>query len=587
MAIKFTYQSDGGTGQTAEFAKVACRVGVCTGGVAGTLYELSSGQDPTPTLGYGPLPVADARASKLADADRYCLKVAATTAGAISAVTQSGSGPLITVAGSAMDGLSNTPYIAAKVKVKVIKGGALGTARVAVALDGASYVYEFDVPAEGPGTVIGSVDMTTLTTATDLGTKTLVLDPGAVTVTFASPATVAAAITAVDGAAGFSCDLVQGKYMRIRSDAVGAAASVEVDATSTADDELGLDNLTHAGGAATVTIPGTGLVITFPAGTYVLGEVYFFTTTAPRSSLAAIISAITAALVADPAVSFGLFVVLQTPLDEVDERAYADALDALCAGWEAGDDRRYVVWLLGAPLDGTDAADKAAMATHVSPHGAIAVRDCYLVSAAPQPAGQLRASAVEQLALRCVAQPRFSDDVGFGGYGPLQCLLKGADGTAARNEATATVKLGGSKGPGFTALTSKGGKAYFKRGVTRAGSSGQYARFVDLGVLRATKAVSQVLYALLQAYENPTFDLNADGTIFEADAAALETAFKEPCDELFVRARHFSRFTVTIDRAEKISDTRTLKVAWKAQIRGQGEDIEGTLTVGGTLTDTE
>src|SRR5262245_58859447 len=102
MAIKFIYQSDGGTGLTAEFAKVACRAGVCTGGDAGRLYELSPGQDPTPVLGYGPLVVADARAGRLASgAQRFCLKVEATTEGTISAVAQSGTGPLISVAGSA------------------------------------------------------------------------------------------------------------------------------------------------------------------------------------------------------------------------------------------------------------------------------------------------------------------------------------------------------------------------------------------------------------------------------------------------------------------------------------------------------
>ena len=590
MAIKFTYSSDGGPGQSAEFAKVVCRAGVCTSGVAGTLYELSAGQDPTPTLGHGPLAVADARAARLADAQRYCLKVEATTAGTISSVTQSGSGPTISVAGSAFDAISATPWIAAKVKIKVIRGGALGVARIAVALDGANYLYELDIPAESPATVLGTVDVTTLSLPSALDTLTLVLNYEgnlAQTCTFSAPGTPAAVVSQVDALSGAVADLVQGKYLRIRRPTVGTSSTLAVNASSTAEVLLGLATTQATGAASTVTLPGTGLVLTFASGTYVEGDTYTFTTTAPRCSLAAISAAITAALTADPAVRFGLFVPVQAPLDDADLRAYADALDALCQGWEAGDDRRYIVWLAGAPLDGTDAADKAAMLSHVSKHGAVATRDCYLVSAAPQPAGQLRASAVEQLAIRCVSQASFSDDVGFGGYGPLECLLRGPDGTLARNEATATVKLGGSKGAGFTVLTSKGGKAYFKRGVTRAGSTGPYARFVDLGVLRATKAVSQVLYDLLQAYENPTFDLNADGTIFEGDAAALEAAFKEPCDELFVRARHFSRFVVQIDRAEKISDTRALKVVWRAQIRGQGEDINGTLTVGGTLTDTE
>jgi hypothetical protein len=586
MAILFSIKSDGGPGLRADIAKILVLIGCCTGGVAGTLYEADPGQDLTPTLGYGPVAIADARMSIFApNAQRYALKVAASTAGTISAVTQSGAGPLITVAGSTMDAIT-TPFGEYKVKVKVLIGGLLssGAVRVAVALDGASYNYEFDVPPEAPGTVISTVDLNTLTLPGDLDTKTVVLDPGAVTVTLAAPATVAAAVAQVHAAAGFNADLVQGKYLRIRSDAVGASASVEVDATSTADDELGLDNLVHQGSASTVTIPGTGLVITFPTGTYVKDEVYSFTTTAPRASLAAITSAITAAITANPLASFMHFVPVQAPLDDVDLRAYADGLDVICAANEAAEDKRFLRYFLGAPLGTTDSADKAAMLTHVSRYGTVATRDCFLTAPTSQPQGRLRVSAVEQAAIRRAAAPSFSEDLGNGEYGALECTIVGADNTLARNEATASIKLGGSQGPGFAALTLKNGRAYFKRGVTRAGSG---TRFVDEGVATATSALAAVLFAELRSKENKTYELNANGTIAEFEAAALETAFEEVVNAQFVRGehKHFSRVVVTVDREEVMSNSRQLKIAWKAQIRGQGEHIDGTLTVGGTITE--
>lgn len=583
MAILFSISEQGITGVSTEFANIVLRVGCCTDGVANTVYEFDPGQDSQPTLGYGPLAVADARAAKHAqNAQRYACKVVATTAGEISAVTQTGSGPLPTVAGSDFDSLNGSPFGAYTAKVRVAVGGAPGTARVEVALDGAAYDYTFDIPAQAPPTLIGTVDVSGFTWGVggNVGTRTLTI--GAATCTFASPASATAMLAALEGAiSGYGFDLVQGKYLRIRKDTSGSGASFAVDAASTADSVFGLVNDTVNGSDSLVTIPGTGLEITFPTGTYVKGEIYSFTTTAPRCSLANITTALTTAG-QDHSIDFGLACVVQPPLDEVDARAYANALDGLAEAWEAQSDKRFVVWVANTPLDTADADVKLAMATHTSRHGAMAHRDCWLTSSSPQPLGSFRAPLVEALAIRCADQPSFSEDPGFGGYGPLPCDLASPDGaTKARNEATASIKMGTSKGPGFTTLESKGGKPYFTRGITRAGAN---SRFVDLGVVRAEKAAAAVLFQALRRFENPTFDLNPDGTMQEADAAALETAFVEELTEFFVRRKHFSAAVVQIDRAEDISSTRNFTVAWTLQTRGQGENATGKLTIAGTLT---
>ena len=257
MAISFQIKSVGVTGQRTDFARTVLRVGVCTGGVSGTVYELDPGQDPQATLGYGPLAVADMRASRyVQNAQRYALKVAGSTAGSISAVTQSGSGPLLTVAGMTLDALT-TPYLALSVKAKVRTAGALGTAQLDVALDGASYDYTFDVPAATPATVIGTVDTSAFTWGSGGTLDGLTVIIGASTCTFNDPADAAAMLAQLEAAiSGYGFDLVQGKYLRVRKDTLGAASTFTIDSASTADTVLGLSTAAATGSAASVKKAG-------------------------------------------------------------------------------------------------------------------------------------------------------------------------------------------------------------------------------------------------------------------------------------------------------------------------------------------
>jgi len=196
------------------------------------------------------------------------------------------------------------------------------------------------------------------------------------------------------------------------------------------------------------------------------------------------------------------------------------------------------------------------------------------------PLGVFRRSAARPLGIRLASQS-LSEDPGFGGFRELpECSMKGPTGALARNESTASTKLGGSKGPGFTVIKAKNGLPYFVRGVTRAG---QNSLFVDIGVQRMSAYAATIIYAALRDYENPTFDLNADGTLQEADAAALEEAFEQPLRRLIVQAKHASAVVVSIDRTEKVSQTRNITVTWSVQIRGQAEDITGTLSLVGEL----
>lgn len=583
MAIKFSITT--GTGlSNPDAANVVLRVGCCTGGTSYGRYEIDPGQDPVPAVGYGPLAAAAAQASRLGGSRQILLKIPATTPGVVSSVTKSPSNtsPLITVAGSAFDGLSDTPWDAYDLRVKVTTSGLPGAARVDVALDGGSYNYTYDVPPEPKATIDGTVDLTTVTLSTLNGTT---LKPtadvgGAQTITFTTPTSVDdIAVQANAQTTNMTFSIIQGKYLRLESDTAGASSTLSIDATSTADTILGVSG-TATGGASTLTLPGTGLILTFPAtAAYIKDTIYSASTTAPRHSQANMDIGLAQAN-GDTSLVYGLLEIVQEPIDGPDLRAYATGLDTSSAAWEAQEDKRFVPYIIGAPIAATDQQIKDAMSGHVSRYGSVAAGDIYTTHTTPLPKGIMRRSACRPLGIRLAAQS-LSEDPGFGGFGPLpECQMKSATGTAARNESSATVKLGGSKGPGFTVIKAKDGLPYFQRGVTRAG---QASLFVDIGVQRMSAYAASIIFSSLRRFENTTFDLKADGTLQEADASALEEAFREELQRRLVQEKHASAVAVEVDRAEKVSQSRNVTVTWSVQTRGQGEDITGTLSLVGEL----
>lgn len=592
MAIRFSIKAGSSRPQTGA-ANVVLRAGVCTTGTNNARYQLDPGQDPTPAVGYGPLAAAGASGSRLGGAKQILLKVPASIAGSIGSVTESpsGTGPTISIDGSSFDSVTNSPYDAFKFRAKVLKAGPVGTAVFGINLDGGlSYPYTFDVPAEGHATLDGTVDLTTLTLST-LNTTTLLVDEDTTTeqtVTFTTPSSVADIAAQINTqTTNITASIIQGKYLRLQSDTAGTASTLAINASSTGEAILGFStgagNMSATGSASKITIAEAGLVVTCPATSdYVLNTIYSSDTTAPRHSQAALDTALAAAN-ADLTIAWGVTEVVQEPVDAPDLRSYANDLDAILAGWEAQEDKRFGVWIIGAPLDETDSNIKTSMQGHVSRVGACAAGDIYVTETIPMPKGSIRRSACRPLGVRLAAES-LSEDPGIEPSLP-QCSMVAPDGTTlARNDNTATQKLGGSGGPGFTVIKAKNGLPYFKRGVTRAG---QNSVFVDIGVARMTAYASTIIFDRLRTQENRTYDLKPDGTIQEIDAQGLEEAFETELRRLLVQAKHASAVIVSIDRAEKISQTRNLTVTYTVQTRGQQEDITGTLFLTGELVEVQ
>ncbi len=595
MAIKFTITS-GQQIQPASAANVIARMGVVANAdPASTIYQFAIGQDVSTALPGGPLAVDCQYASTWSGAQHLGCKVPATTAGAISAVTKPGgsSSPSPTIAGSTFDSVSNSPYDAYSAALQY-SGGAPGACSVNVALDylagGAtgSYAYTYPIPALLPASQRGTVDVTGITWAT-LDNETLLFTPdgGAlVTVTFgANVAGEADVLSAFSGHPTITAAFVQvgdKRYLQVNAITLGSVGAL-VCGAGTADANLGFVNATTTNGVnATIKIPGTGLTITFPSGTY-LAEVHTFTTTAPRHSKADFDTAL-AVLGGRYDLAFGIVELVQEPVDATDLAQYVADTDTTAAAWEAQATKRFVHFVVPAPTSLADSAVAGALVSESGRYTTVAARSLYISTPKGLPQGSFKRSVARALTTRLAAIP-YSEDPGFGGFGALPgCSMLGPDGqTWAPDENSATTKLGTSKGPGYTVVKGKAinGRLlpYIVRGVTRAGSG---SLFVDIGVTRMILRAAAIIFAQLQAIENPTFDLNPDGKIQESDAQSLEDTWRQALLDELVPA-HASAALVSINRDENISQTRDLTVSYTVQERGQGEDITGTLTLTGTI----
>lgn len=373
------------------------------------------------------------------------------------------------------------------------------------------------------------------------------------------------------------------RYMEISGLVLGTSGTL-VSLGGSAADVLGFDLSTATGINSTLTIPGTGLAITFPVTSpYEARRVHSFATSAPTHSKADFDAAL-AALNADLAIDFGLVELVQEPADATALAAYVADTDATGAAWEAQESKRFVHFLVPAPSGATDLVVRNALTSQQSRYTTSTARWIYQDAVRGLPSGSFPRSAVRPLATRCAAVS-MSEDPGFAGFGPLPgCSMRGPDGvTKAPDESTATVKLGTSRGPGYTVIKGKAenGKLlpYFVRGVTRAGQS---SLFVDLGVTRMVARAGAIIYASLQKIENLTLDLMPEGTIQEHDAVTYEDTFLRALTGELV-PNHASAAVVTIDRAEVVSSTRNITVNYQVQERGQGEWITATLTLVGQL----
>lgn len=544
--------------------------------------------------------------------------IATPTWTAAPSVTKVGSGPSVTCA------LTNGApgcYDDHTITATVTAGGPNGLAKADITYDGSTVADSVIVPAEIAGSLIGTVDLTGVTLST-LNATTLVLTaPAALTTTFTTPTSVediAAQINAaaVGASVAVHAEILQDtagtKKLRLYTTTFGASVSLTIDApTSTGEAFLGFSsgasNLTTTGAAATLPLPFTGLTLTFPAGTYVKGDVYKIVCTGPRASLSALTAAATAAKDAYKVSPFGFLVVGQ-PSDSASNCAATEAaLSALTAGWLADTSAPITVThVVGTPfhvasatkatndanIATADAALLAAFSSVAANLDNVAGEDVYLPGASTLRNGSFRRTGALAWAAKRGSSSKVASDVGEG-LVPQASLLGPDLKTQARDEAHSTTKLGGGAGPGFSVLKSTSGglsAVKFAPGATRAGSS---SRLRYCGPVGVALEIGRLVFGQVELWEaltlptDPTTGRLDDGE--KEDRQNILTDLLQPfllptVEEGQPDLKNVSAFTVTIDNSQKLSDTNKIPVNIRFVPLGENEETDVNITALGTIS---
>lgn len=458
----------------------------------------------------------------------------------------------------------------------------------------------------GPATIMGTVDLTSFTW-TSLGTQTLNLTTGdgtLIPVTFATPANGAAAMTTmntalgVHGAAslvtiggtlvlrvtdaltnatstltvragtanaalglvagpvtyrGAQASIVQGKYLLITDGTTGQASTLTIGA-GTANTILGLTAGATTGAASTYVIPFTGITITFPVGTYVLSEIYSWSSTEPRFTPNDLATAIT--VLQQSGVYFRDIVLLNSPIDGADTRAFAAQAAVSLTTLRGALPRVFSMLLMNSSIGlpsaiaANDADVKAAMQGQTDSYVCVAHGDCYMQGTATS--GSFRRPLVFSLGIREASYP-ISSDPGNREQPSLEETAMVAPDltTLARNEDICTVAMQAS---GFTVARNELGFGYFCQGLTRSSSP----KFLYLPIMRTAVEAARILYINAKRYENASRFANPDGTIRESDAVAIETFINETVLESL--DNDISGSQTTVDRTGVVTITNTLGI---------------------------
>lgn len=461
------------------------------------------------------------------------------------AMSKSGSGPDVTLLAT-----DSGAYDDFDLSLRITKAGALGVATAEIAYDGSSYVESIILPVETPAVLRGTVNLTgTLPVLS--GTTLVFTAPASKTITFASNYSeaegVAAAFNALAPAQSLAVaarvheTAAGAKYIELYSTAVGVSATITVSASSTAETLLGLGTNTPTGGTAAVTLPNTGIQLVFDSGSWVADDVYTYTFIGLTASIAKQIEAAQAALASFDQHPFGYFV-FPEQASQIAAVTLAGAMHTLCATAAADPDApRFVDFVIGTKLHAASpskatndtgiAANDADFLSATAGQSASMFRnfahdDCYIEAAAGLPAGKFRRSAALAASIRRASLDRIAGNPGQYVI-PLVSLL-GPDGlTRARNEASATTKLGRKTGRAWClkSVNNQLGLVKFDVSPTGAGAS---SRFWDPGVVALSFSLATAACAVVQEWEGESWETDPESPAAVlpefADARANELA---------------------------------------------------------------
>lgn len=553
---------------------------------------------------------------------RVVASIAAPTWSAAPSVTHNGTGPTVTAA--LAQGASGC-FDDHTILVTVTTGGANGVATASIAYDGSTAAETIIVPAEPAPHLIGTVDLGGLTLSSLNSTTLVFTAPAALTVTFTTPTNVQGIADqintqAIAGTSTIRAQISQGtganvgkQFLDLYTTNGGAGVSLTIDApTSTGEAILGFSsgasNLTATGAAATMTLPYTGISLTFAAGTYVKGDTYQLVCVGPRASIQAIENAVTAAHDNYTNQQFGFFAVAQPSDTASNCAALFSALATQIAGYRSDANAPiYPYFVVGSPfhtassntttneanIATADAALLAAFSSSPAALDSVAVDDIYIPGSAALHAGSFRRSAAWAWTAKRAGTSKLGSDVAEDLV--TEASLVGPDGfTRARNEASATTKLGpapgGLSGSGFAVLrsTSAGlGSPKFSAGVTRAGSPSRL-RFSH--VVAVACEIARITFSVVESWVGQTPPTNPiTGQLLDSEAQhRADTLTSILAFALTPEGAppNVSSFSVSIDNSGKFIDTGILPVTVAFVPLGLVLEVKITITATGTVMTT-
>lgn len=312
--------------------------------------------------------------------------------------------------------------------------------------------------------------------------------------------------------------------------------------------------------AATYEVLGTGLTLTFAAGSYVEGETYTFTTTAPDYSDDNLKTAFDE-LAGSPLAFEAVFAVGQAA-NVAASKARASKLDSLLTAQAT--DNRYAYGIVEA-ADDTDGNIASGFASFVSVHVVVAAGMETLPSVITS-RRTLRSIAWRAAArLSAIA---ISVDAGRYADGPLPGV------TELDRDERVTPALDEL---GFLTLRTFQGRpgAYVTNGNIKALPTSDYKRLVNRRVINRGSAVT---YEALLQYLNDSVRVNPEsGFIDERDAAAIEAYVGGLVEAALVVPGHASSAQVLVKRDENILSTENLTVDIRVVPLGYVRAITATI----------
>lgn len=347
---------DGGLGQVPpSVAGAQVKMGICSDGIVGSIYNFGDTSRLSTTLGRGPMVEATADTLDVAGGPVYDLPLTPSTYGAAGGVTHTGTG-----AGTVTASLAPKASIA----VKITTGGVLGTAFIAFSVNGGTYTTPI-VTVAGPGSyrVPGTLTTVTLAAGTYVLNDVYTISAlGDVTLSGSGP--VAANVTHADS----PLDVYDILTVITTGGAVGTAVfKVSVDG--------GYSYSAPIATAAKYAVPGIGVVLNF-AGTFVADDTYEFTTTAASYSNSDVTAGFTTLLASS--LEFGFVHLVGSPTSAAAAAATAAVVDTAMVAAETA--YRFIFAITECPTTESDATVAAAFSTFQSKRVVVCAGDIRHIS---------------------------------------------------------------------------------------------------------------------------------------------------------------------------------------------------------------